>query len=277
MAGGSDGADDANGANDDPVLLAVDGGVATITLNRPERRNALSRELSTGLRAALDGAEDADARCVVIEGAGEAFSAGGDVDLMREALADDTDLDGRVRELERTTSETMARLVEFPLPTVAKIDGPAVGAGANLAIACDLQLASERASIGFVFRQVGLSVDAGTSALLPRLVGENVAKELVFTGEIVDAERARELGLVNRVYPADGFDARADELAERVASGPTVALRHAKRLLREGTEKSVRAAMVDEATAQGVVFDSADHEEGVRAFFEGREPAFEGR
>ena len=262
---------------DDSVTLDVDDGAATVTLNEPDRRNALSTQMSAGVRDALADVAESDARCVVVEGAGGAFSAGGDIAAMRERLDSDTPIDERVRELERTTSETIARLATFPLPTIAKIDGPAFGAGANLAIACDVQLASDDASVGFGFRQVGLSIDAGTSYLLPRIVGENVAKELVFTGELVGAERALDLGLVNRVYPADEFDERADEFVERVATGPTVALRHAKRLLGEGLDKSVQRAMSDEATAQGIVFETDDHEEGVAAFLEDREPAFEGR
>lgn len=260
------------------VLFEVEDGVATITLNQPDRRNALSSAISDGIQealAAFDAAES-DARCVVLEGAGDAFCAGGDIAAMHEGIENGTSLDERVRKLERSTNETMARLVTYPLPTVAKVDGPAVGAGANLALACDLQLASDHAKIGFVFRNVGLSVDVGTSYLLPRVVGENVAKELVFTGEILDAERAEELGLFNHAYPAEAFDDCADALIERIAAGPTVALRHAKRLLGEGLRKSIDQAMVDEATAQGIVFDTADHEEGVRAFLEGREPEFEG-
>lgn len=261
----------------DAVRLGIAEGVATITLDRPDRRNALSGEISDGIRNALREIDGSDARCVVVEGEGDAFSAGGDIESMRERIESDAPIDERVRELERSTSETMARLITFPLPTVAKIDGPAVGAGANLALACDLQLASERASMGFVFRGVGLSVDAGTSYLLPRVVGENVAKELVFTGEILDAERALDLGLFNHVYPPEEFDRRADELIERIASGPTVALRHAKRLLGEGLDNSVEEAMTAEATAQGIVFGTHDHEEGVQAFLDGRDPDFEGR
>ncbi|MFC6904639.1 enoyl-CoA hydratase-related protein [Halalkalicoccus tibetensis] len=263
--------------DNDAVRLALDDGVATVTIDRPDRRNALSREVSDGLREALATVEEREGRCLVVEGAGGAFSAGGDIAAMREGIEGDAPIDQRVRELERTTSETLARLVTFSLPTVAKVDGPAVGAGANLALACDLQLASDRASMGFVFRNVGLSVDAGTSYLLPRVVGENVAKELVFTGEILDAERAGELGLFNHVFPEGEFDERADAIVERIAAGPTVALRHAKRLLGEGLGKSIDRAMTDEAVAQGVVFESADHEEGVEAFLEGRDPAFEGR
>ncbi|WP_435180080.1 enoyl-CoA hydratase-related protein [Halorussus sp. AFM4] len=262
---------------DDSVVLEIDDGVATVTLNEPDRRNALSTEISAGIRDALAEIDGSDARSVVVEGAGGAFSAGGDIAAMRERLDSDVPVDERVRELERTTSETLARLTTFPLPTVAKVDGPAFGAGANLAIACDVQLASDEASIGFGFRQVGLCVDAGTSYLLPRVVGENVAKELVLTGELVDAERALDLGLFNHVYPADEFDDRVDEFVERVATGPTVALRHAKRLLGEGLDKSVQRAMSDEATAQGVVFETEDHAEGVAAFLADREPEFEGR
>ncbi|UPV72892.1 enoyl-CoA hydratase-related protein [Halorussus limi] len=259
------------------VTLDVADGVATVTLNEPDRRNALSTEMSAGVRDALADIAESDARCVAVEGAGDAFSAGGDIAAMRERFESDESLDEQVRRLERTTSETVARLATFPLPTIAKIDGAAFGAGANLAIACDVQLASDDASVGFGFRQVGLSIDAGTSYLLPRIVGENVAKELVFTGELVGAERALDLGLVNHVYPAEEFDERADEFVERVATGPTVALRHAKRLLGEGLDKSVQRAMTDEATAQGIVFETDDHEEGVQAFLDGRDPEFEGQ
>lgn len=259
------------------VRLDTTDGVATITLDQPDRRNALSRKIGDGIRDALVEIDERGARCVVVEGEGDAFSAGGDIAAMREGIEGDVPIDERVRELERSTSETLARLIAFPLPTVAKIDGPAVGAGANLALACDLQLASERASIGFVFRNVGLSVDAGTSYLLPRVVGENVAKELVFTGEILGAQRADELGLFNHVFPESEFDERTGEMIERIAAGPTVALRHAKRLIGEGLEKPAERAMIDEATAQGIVFGTADHAEGVEAFLEGREPEFEGR
>ena len=262
---------------DDAVLLDIEGDVATITLNQPDRRNALSEAIGDGLLDALDEVENADTGAVVIEGAGDAFSAGGDVDRMFEGLTGDLPLDDRVRILERSTCEVMARLYHFPLPTIAKIDGPAVGAGANLAIACDLQLASDGASFGFVFRQVGLGVDAGTSFLLPRLVGLNVAKELVFTGEVFGADRAHDLGLVNHVYPAGELDAETRALAERIARGPSVAFRHTKRLLNEGYEKSFEQAMTDEAVAQGIVFQTDDHEEGVTAFVEGRDPTFEGR
>ncbi len=262
----------------DAVLLEIeDDGPATITLNQPDRRNAFSAEIHDGFVAAFEEIEGSDARCVVIEGAGGAFSAGGDVKRMVDALEEDIPADERARSLEQRTKEMMTALVDCPIPTIAVIDGPAVGAGANLAIGCDVQLASDRSVFGFVFRQVGLSVDAGTSYLLPRIVGENVAKELVLTGDLIDADRAKDLGLVNHVYDAEEFDERADEFVEKVVSGPPIALRHANRLVGEGLEKSLEQALTDEAVAQGIVFETEDHAEGVNAFLEDRDPEFEGR
>jgi len=264
-------------AMSDAVRTAVSDGVATLTLDQPDSRNALSRAINDGIRDALaDLRGRDDVRALVVEGEGAAFSAGGDIRAMQARIDGDQSLDEDVRELRETTSETIAGIATFPAPTIAKIDGPAVGAGANLAIACDVLLASESASIGFVFRAVGLSVDAGTSYLLPRIVGENAALELVYTGEVLDAERARELGLFNHVYPDDEFDERAAGFVERVATGPTVAFRHAKRLIQEGLDKSLDRALSDEAVAQGVVFETADHREGVAAFLDRRDPSFEG-
>ncbi|SIR87418.1 enoyl-CoA hydratase-related protein [Natronorubrum thiooxidans] len=260
------------------VQLEIDAdGPATITLDQPDRRNALSEAISTGISEALDEIEGSDARCVLLEGSGGSFSAGGDIERMVEGIQNDVPIDERVRALERSTNELIGRLVSFPIPTIALVDGAAVGAGANLALACDMQLASERAAFGFVFRQVGLSVDAGTSYLLPRVVGENVAKELVLTGDIIGADQAHELGLVNHVYDTDEFDEAVETFVEKIVAGPPVALRHANRLLGEGLEKSLEQALTDEAVAQGIAFDTDDHEEGVTAFLEDREPEFKGR
>lgn len=262
----------------DAVLLEIeDNGAATITLNQPDRRNALSEEIVTGISEAFDKIESSDARCLVIEGSGSSFSAGGDIEQMTENIQNSIPADERVRILERSTKELTGRLVKFPIPTIALVDGAAVGGGANLALACDVQLASENAAFGFVFRQVGLSVDAGTSYLLPRVVGENIAKELVLTGDIIRADRAKEIGLVNHVYSEDEFDAEVAAFLEKIVSGPPVALRHANRLIGEGLDKSLEQALTDEATAQGIVFNTDDYEEGVNAFFEDRDPEYEGR
>lgn len=266
-------------ASSDSVLIDREEDVVTLTLNEPERLNALSESIQQSLLEALQEVREPEEplRCLVIQGAGDAFSAGGDIEAMKERFETEMSPDVPVRYLEERTNRLMAELVRFPAPTVAKVNGPAVGAGANVAIACDLQLASEDASIGFVFRQVGLAVDAGTSYLLPRLVGLNVAKELVYTGEIVNAERALELGLFNHVYPADEFEEKADAMIDRIASGPTVALRHCKRLLEEGLQKSLEEALQDESANQGIVFETDDHREGVEAFLEDRSPDFTGR
>jgi enoyl-CoA hydratase/carnithine racemase len=261
---------------DDPVLLDIEDDVATATLNQPDRRNALSNDVMEGLAAALETVRDSEARCLVIAGAGGAFSAGGDIGRMRNRVETDIPVDDAVRSIERRTASLVGQVYAFPIPTVAKIDGAAVGAGAGLALACDLQLASEEASMGFVFRHVGLTADAGVSYLLPRLVGENVAKELLLTGEILDADRALELGLFNHVYPADAFDDRVDELVGSIAKGPTVALRHAVRLVDAAAGRDFEAALRNEAAAQGVALGTDDYAEGVAAFLESRDPSFDG-
>jgi enoyl-CoA hydratase/carnithine racemase len=262
----------------DPVLLDVEDGVATLTLNRPENRNALTRELGSAISDALDDLEGHDeARCLVLTGAEGSFCAGGDVNAMTDRMSGDVPLHEAVRGIQYRTSKTLERVHEFYLPTVAKIDGVAFGAGANLAMACDLQLMSEEARISFGFRQVGLAVDTGTSYFLPRAVGENTAKELVFTGELVGPERAEELGLVNHVFPAEGFDEHVTEFLEPIADGPTVALRASKQALLGGFDRSLDDAIAFESAAQAAVLDSEDHTEGATAFVEKRDPEFEGR
>jgi len=263
--------------SDELIKLDVSDKIATVTLDDPDRKNALSRNLTAELDAVLDELEESDARCLELRGADGVFSAGGDLGIMEDRFESDLNVDREIRDLERTTSRVVTRLATFPLPTVARIRGPAAGAGAALAIACDLQFAREDAKIGFGFRHVGLAVDSGTSYLLPRLVGENVAKRLIFTGEMVEAECANDLGLVNEVYSHEVFEERVDELVDTIGTGPTVALRHSKRLLSEGWEKSIDQAAADEALAQGIALGTEDHREGVEAFFEDREPSFEGR
>ena len=261
----------------DPVLLDVENGVATVTLNRPDDRNALSAELSAAILDAVDEVEaDDDARCLVVEGTEGTFCAGGDVNAMVELMSGAAELHEAVERIQQETHRVIRRVAEFHLPTIAKVDGVAYGAGANLAIAADITLASADARLSFGFRQVGLGVDSGTSYLLPRQVGVSRAKELVFTGEMLDAEEAADLGLFNHVYEED-FDERADEFVEPIAAGPTVALRHSKKLIEQGMDASLADALDNEAAAQAAVFATEDHEEGATAFMEGREPEFEGR
>jgi len=262
---------------DASVTVSTEGDVATVTLNRPAARNALSKETAETLTAQFESLVESDARCVVLEGAGPAFCAGGDIDAMLEGVNDDQPPAERVEVVVSALHEAIRTVHSCPLPVVAKIDGPAFGAGAGLALACDLQVASTDGQIGFGFRRVGLASDSGVSYFLPRIVGPNKAKELLFTGELLDADSAAELGLFTRVFDAEAFESEVSALVDDIASGPTVALGHAKRLVNRSLDSSLEQALENEATAQGVAFTTADHEEGATAFVEKRDPEFQGR
>lgn len=259
----------------DDVTLDVNDGIATVTLDNPDMRNAITSGVATDLIAMMDEIPD-EARCVVLTGTGPTFCAGGDIDAMVEGLEGDTPAHERVQRIVEETAGAVRAVATCDLPTVAKIHGPAYGAGGALAVACDVLLASESASISFGFRQVGLNVDSGASHFLPRLVGENVAKELLFTGELVEADRATEIGLFNHVYDDEEFDEQVAATAERIATGPTVALKQSKRLVEQGTSSSLDEAIENEAAAQIVSASTDDHGEGVRAFVERRDPEFDG-
>jgi enoyl-CoA hydratase/carnithine racemase len=261
--------------SEDAVLLDVEESVATLTLNRPDMRNAITNEVSKEMLDRLEEVEQSDARALVVTGSGGSFSAGGDVNAMSERMAGEVSLAESVRHIHQDTSRAIERVAKFHLPTIAKIDGVAFGAGANLALACDIQLASAEARMSFGFRQVGLAVDTGTSYFLPRIVGLNKAKELVFTGELLDAEAAGELGLFNHVYEEE-FEAQVEEFVARIAEGPTVALETSKRALNQGLEQSLDQAMTREAAHQAAVFETHDHQEGAEAFMGKRDPEFEG-
>ncbi|WP_416839654.1 enoyl-CoA hydratase/isomerase family protein [Haloferax sp. DFSO52] len=259
----------------DSVQLDIDAGVATVTLDAPKVRNALTMDVTAGVREALASLPD-ETRCVVFRGNDGAFCAGGDVNAMLELQAGALSLPDAVDHVVHDTADCIRRVYECDLPTIAAIDGAAVGAGGALAIACDLQLLHEEAYIGFGFRRVGLAVDSGLSYLLPQLVGRNVAMELVYTGEHLGPERALELGVVNRVADDDDFEDELASLTDRIAGGPTKALTASKRLLRRPAG-SIEGAIEHEAAAQAVIFETDDHTEGVESFMERREPDFEGK
>lgn len=258
------------------VLLEIEDGIATVTLNQPDRMNALSDGIKAGIEEALDEVITRDdVRCVVFEGSGDAFCAGGDISSM--GGGEDGPGHEYVRRLVASCERIPIRIYEFELPTVAKIDGYCLGAGVGLAMSCDVLLASDRSRFGLVFRNVGLSLDYTTSFLVARAVGPYVAKELAYTGEMIPAEAAEELGLINHAYPAEEFEATADDLVGRIAEGPTVAHHHSARNIDRAYDSSIREAADREASAQEIVRRTRDHEEGVAAFSEDREPAFEGR
>ena len=260
---------------DSPVNLEIIDGVATITMNSPDNRNALTQEMSSAIIEAIDETEQSDAvRCLVLTGVEGTFCAGGDINSMMELMSGTAELHEAVRGIQLQTNRVIRRIAEFHLPTVATVDGTAYGAGANLAISADIRLASPDAEISFGFRQVGLAIDTGTSYLLPREVGLSKAKELVFTGELLSAEAAAELGLFNHVY--ESFEEESAAFIDQIARGPTVALRTSKNLLNQNPA-SLKEAQDNEAFAQGSVFDTDDHQEGASAFMERRKPEFQGR
>jgi 2-(1,2-epoxy-1,2-dihydrophenyl)acetyl-CoA isomerase len=252
------------------LLLEKNGAVATLTLNRPEARNALDMTMRRELLGALDEIEaDPTTRVLVLTGAGGHFSAGGDVKTMGQSGKAE---DGRARVV--ALNRLVLRLVDFPRPVIGMVDGFAVGAGCNLALCCDLIVASDRAKFGEVFARIGLVPDGGGSWLLPRLVGLPRAKELIFTADIIDAAEAARIGIVNRVVPAAELAATTMTLAERIAQGPPTVLAMAKHMVNQAATSDLARALDLEAFSQAIAISGDAHAEGLRAFFEKRKPNF---
>jgi enoyl-CoA hydratase/carnithine racemase len=255
----------------DNLLVERADGVVTITINRPAKKNAMGAadwKLLGDLGQEI--AERREDRVVVITGAGGDFCAG--ADLSASGPAGGSHLD-RMRDVARAAQA----IYGMPKPTIARLDGVAVGAGANLALCCDLVVASDRARFSEIFARRGLSLDFGGSWLLPRLVGMQKAKELALLADIVDAPTALGLGLVNRVVPVAELDAFVADWASRLAAGPPIALSLTKALLDGGLTQSFGQALEAEAHAQAVNFGSEDTSEAMKAFAEKRVPRFTGR
>jgi 2-(1,2-epoxy-1,2-dihydrophenyl)acetyl-CoA isomerase len=252
------------------------GRVATIALARPEKLNALTAAMHAELRAALDQAEaDDEVQVVVLTGEGRAFSSGQDLteELPRDIYGQ-VDLGGP---LARDYNPLVRRLAHYPKVTVAALNGPAVGASMNIALACDVVLAARSAYLQEAFAQIGLIPDAGGTWLLPRIVGPKRALALMLTADRVPAEEAERLGLVYKVFDDASFADDAAALAARLAEGPALAYRLMKRAVAEGLESSFDAQLAVEAELQHKAGLSADFAEGIRAFREKRAPRFEGR
>jgi len=256
------------------LIVERAGAIATITLNRPEARNAIDLTMRQELVAALDDVEaDEAGRVLVLTGAGGHFCAGGDVKSMRAQRS--TAAEGRARV--ELLNRMVQRLVDFPRPTLAMVDGYAVGAGTNLALCCDLVVASERAKFGELFNKIGLVPDGGGTWLLSRVVGLARAKELIFTGEVFDAAEAARIGLVNRVVPVAELERVTRALAEKIAAGPPGVLRMAKHMVNRAATSDLATALDLEAYSQGLAVASEDDQEGLAAFFDKRPPKFTGR
>ena len=263
---------------DAPVLLEVEDGIATITLNRPKRLNALSNELTPALQDAIDRvAADRAVRCVVITGSGRGFCAGADLaDVAPFYERGETPDLGRF--LREAYNPLILPIVRMEKPVIAAVNGVAAGAGASLALACDIVVASETASFFQAFIKVGLVPDSGAHFLLPQLLGYRKALELAMTGDLIDATEAQRLGLVNRVVPADELLERVrKDWAEPFASGPTRAYALTKQAMRFGTTRALEQVLELEADLQSQISLTADHKEGIQAFLEKRAPKFSGR
>lgn len=253
---------------DDALLERRDDGVLTLTLNRPARRNAVDRALWDVLADRLAAArDDRDVRALVLTGAGEHFCAGADLSA---------DPVGHPLASMRRVNDVAATLHEMPQPTVARVDGVAVGAGWNLALGCDLVVATPRARFSQIFAARGLSLDLGGSWLLPRLVGMQQAKRLALLAETIGAEEALGLGLVTWVVEVDAVDGFVADLATRLAAGAPVALAQSKALLHEAVDSTMRGALANEARAQAVNLAGSDAPSAFSAFRERRSPEFTG-
>lgn len=263
----------------DELLATLDGGVAVLTLNRPEVRNALSDTLSPALRRMFARLRDEPAvRCVVITGAGTAFCAGGDVKGMGGTAAGAPRSEAAaIAELTERQRALTGALYALPQPTLAALPGPAAGAGLALALACDLRIAAEPAFVTTGFANVGLAGDYGVSFFLTHIVGSAKARELFFTAERLDAAECARLGIVNRVVPAERLMDEALALARRLAAGPTLAFRYMKANLDRATRDDLPTCLAHEAEGTVRSARTEDHREAVRAFVEKRAPRFLGR
>lgn len=265
-------------------------GVLYLTMNRPDKLNALSDQMIAGLLEELNrAAHDREVGAVVLTGAGRGFCAGGDIGRMRErneggstsgqghsASAGEQGIQTRISQLRRS-EEVSLLLHEMPKVTIGAINGPAAGAGLSIALACDLRIASDAARFGTAFARVGFSGDFGGTYLLTQLVGPAKARELYFTAEVIGAEEALKLGMINRVVPAASLTEEVQAFAKRLAAGPTVAYSYMKAHLNLALKSDLRTILDRESYGQTLTGLTEDHKEAVKAFLEKREANFKGR
>ena len=257
------------------VLENRQGSVTMLVMNRPDRLNALNSELSTALNEALVRiGNDASVHVVVLTGAGRAFCAGGDLGAIGKGRerSDSTEL----APILRSGMQAVLNLRTMPQPVLAAINGPAAGAGMNLALAADIRLAVDGSVFGQNFAKVGLFPDYGGTYFLPQLVGPSVAAEMFYTGEMIDAATAHRLGIINHLFPADQFEASVAGFAKKIADGPQLAIRAVKKAIFHAQKDALTQALEQEVEAQLKCFHSHDCLEGIRAFLEKRPPKFQG-
>ncbi len=257
------------------ILTDVSDGIGTVTLNRPEKLNAFAgrmrEEVADAVRELI---ADDGVKVLVITGAGRAFCAGADIDYMKELTAnEDYEAFGLLVDAGR---DVVTAVRSTDKPVIASVNGPAAGGGANLALCCDIRVASDTASIGQTFNKIGLHPDWGGTFFLPRLVGVSKAMELVFTGEMIDAREAHRIGIFNRVVPSADLAIATRELATTLADKPPVAMALAKKALYQSENADLEAMLAIEFEYQMRCFKSADAGEGLNAFLDKRKPEFRG-
>ena len=261
---------------DKPLIESMHDGVLTLTMNRPEARNALNLEMSELMIAALQRAQhDAAVRAIVLTGAGGAFCAGGDVKSMAAGRDPNQSFEQRATRL-RDRAEASRLLYEIPKPTIAVIPGPAAGAGLALAMACDFRVAVDSARLTVAFAKVGLSGDYGASYFLTQLVGPARAKELLMFSPLLSADEALSMGLLTKVYPPGMFQEQAAAFVSTLANGPSVTLGYIKQNVNLAARSDLRTSIDGEAVHQVRCMSTTDHAEAARAFVEKRPPKFVG-
>lgn len=261
------------------LIYTKDEGIATITLNRPQKLNAFTSEMYRGmLEMITDAASDDGVRVLVLTGTGRAFCVGADVKNLEQGLAK-----GNAGHVPTDPSaDAVSQILTLPLqkmnkPVIAAINGIAAGGGLDAACACDIRIASEKATFSSVFVRRGIVPTMGGTYFLPRLVGLDKACEMIWTGDLIEAEEARRMGLVTHVVPHDELEAATEELAIKLATGPPLAIKESKRLIYSGLNTDLESALREVIRAYTTLGASEDHREALRAFLEKREPVFRGR
>jgi 2-(1,2-epoxy-1,2-dihydrophenyl)acetyl-CoA isomerase len=263
------------------LLATLDEGVAILTLNRPQARNAMSGEMNAALQTMLADFEvNPEVKAVVLTGAGKGFCAGGDVKGMArsgDGTVGENTIDGAIHQQRLNQRATAGKLFKMPKPTLAALPGAAAGAGLSLALACDMRIMSSNAILTTAFAKVGFSGDYGGTYFMTQLVGSAKARELYYFSERVNAEEALQLGLTNWVCEPEALLERTVEIAQRLATGPTVAYRYMKENLNRAMSGDVDECLDLEATHHVHCGQTEDHKEAAKAFVEKREPVFKGR
>src|SRR5215213_1033274 len=259
------------------VLYTLDGDVATIQMNRPDALNALSLQLAKDLATAIKRVTFDNARAVIVTGSGRAFCSGGDLREMRAMGESEGNIEAFLDAPLKALHEVIRLIRETPIPFVAAVNGVCAGAGTNFALACDLVIAADDASFNEAFVRIGLSPDCGGTFFLPRAIGEKLAAEAFMIGMTISAQRAAEIGMINRVVPAAELMTAANKLAGQLAQGPTGSYGRIKRMLNATFSNDLTEQLRLEADCQVESGQSADFQEGVTAFFEKRPPRFLGK